>query len=116
MIPSAEDLARTAAAQLAPELDAALPAYVERQLQAGAPADKQFLEPGTTIALASLLVSIAGLAWQIYRDLAEETTNPSPEVIKTRVRVALEEPPAGTSAQMRDRLLAVVVEHLRRAL
>ena len=85
-MPSAEDLARTAAAELAQELDPALPAYVERRLEAGTEGGEQFIDPGTAIALASLLVSTASLAWTIYQDLRTETATPSLDVLKTRVR------------------------------
>ena len=108
---SAEDIARSAAAKLARELDPALPAYVERQIEAGSEGGKQFIEPGTTIALASLLVSMASLAWTIYRDLRKETARPSLDVVRTRVRVQLELP-EGVSLTQRDQMIAVVVEQL----
>ena len=108
---SAEGIARSAAAELAGELGPALPAYVERRLEAGTQGGKQFLEPGTSIALASLLVSMASLAWTIYRDLRKETEKPSLDVVRTRVRVQLEVP-EGISLMQRDRMIAVVVEQL----
>jgi hypothetical protein len=41
------------------------------------------------VALGSLVVSIATLAWTIYADLKKETTAPAPAVVARRVRVAL---------------------------
>ncbi len=72
-----EDIARRAARPLAQEIDPALPAVVEGRLRGGgggggAEPPLRFLEPATTIALAGLLVSLAGLAWTIYRDLKKD--------------------------------------------
>jgi hypothetical protein len=108
---SHEDIARKAATILAAELDPALPAFVEGQLRAGVSESKQYLEPGTTIALAALIVNVAGLAWTIYRDLRKETPTPTAAALKSRVRVQLEEP-QGLTLEHRDRIVEVVVEQL----
>jgi|SRR5262252_3506 hypothetical protein len=65
---SSDDLARRAALRLGSELDRNLPAAVEAHIQGGGAVPKRF-DPGTTIALAALVVSVAQLAWNIYWDL-----------------------------------------------
>jgi hypothetical protein len=58
--------------------------------------------------LASLIVSVAGLAWTIYTDLKRQTPRPEPEVIKRRIRVEVELP-EHISAADRDRVITAVV-------
>ena len=112
MSDSPEDLARRAAARLA-ETDPALPAMVERCLRAGDDAGEthRFFEPATAIALGSLLVAIAALAWAIYQGLKKETPTPSPEVLSRRIHLKVELP-AGVTEDQRDRQITVVVEEL----
>ncbi len=86
---------------------------MEGQLRSGGRGEPplQFLEPATTIALASLLVSLAGLAWTIYRDLKKDAAAPSPDVLARRLRLDAELPQAVT-AERRARLIAVIVEEV----
>lgn len=116
MTDTPEDIARRAAGRLAPEIDPALPAVVEGQLRGGgggggAGPPLRFLEPATTIALAGLLVSLASLAWTIYRDLKKDAAAPSPEVLARRLRLDAELPEAVTT-ERRARLIAVIVEEV----
>ncbi len=104
-----DDLARRAALRLGDELDRNLPAAVEAQVQAGAAVPQRY-EPGTTIALAALIISAAKFAWDIYRDLKKDS-KPAPEVIGRRMRLELnvaEEIDIGR----RDRVITVVVDEL----
>ena len=108
-----EDIARRAAGRLAQEIDPALPAVVEGQLRGGGGAEPpvRFLEPATTIALAGLLVSLASLAWTIYRDLKKDAAAPSPDVLARRLRLDADLPQAVTT-ERRERLITVVVEEV----
>jgi hypothetical protein len=113
MTDTPEDVARRAAARLAREIDPALPAVVEGQLRGGGGAEPpvRFFEPATTIALGGLLVSLASLAWTIYRDLKKDAAAPAPEVLARRLRLDADLPEAVTS-ERRERLIAVVVEEV----
>src|SRR5688500_16727321 len=65
MIESSHEIARRAAERLA-GLDANLPAATERLLQ-GAPR-RRSLDAGTSVALASLLLSLVQFGWTVYQD------------------------------------------------
>ncbi len=108
-----EDIARRAAGRLAREIDPALPAVVEGQLRGGRGAEPavRFLEPATTIALGGLLVSLASLAWTIYRDLKKDAATPSPDVLARRLRLNADRPEAVTT-ERRERSIAVIVEEV----
>ena len=41
------------------------------------------------MALGSLVVSIATLAWTIYSDMSKKTSDPAPEVVARTLRVQL---------------------------
>jgi hypothetical protein len=59
------------------------------------------------VALASLIVAIATLAWTVYTDLRKRTTAiPAPDVITGTVRVTLRE---SSQAVPPDRVIDVVV-------
>ena len=87
----AADAARAAAAILAPDLGPHLPAEVEAALaarDAGQRPDR-YLDP---VSLASLIVSIASLAWTIYNDRRKNSPEPPPpESIARQVRITLRE-------------------------
>lgn len=102
--------ARTAAQRLAPEFGDRLPIDVERKLHESvgvAPPD-QYVDP---VSVASLVVSIAGLAWTIYKDLRRQTASPPARVVARCVRV---ETPAAVDGAVtitqQDHLIDVVVE------
>jgi hypothetical protein len=84
-----------AAAILAPDLGLGLPAEVEAALhdrQAGGQRPGQY-EPlalaSLGIGAASLIVSIAQLAWSILTDHRAHTAQPSPEAIARQIRITL---------------------------
>lgn len=126
----AMDLARRAAGRLTGDFGPALPALVERQLQdpdalpqgqlqdPDAP-PQRFTGVETAIAAAALLVSIAQLAWQIYRDLRKDAAEakvtgappppPPPDVVTRTLRVQVDVP-AGLTTADRDRIIRVVVD------
>ena len=86
--------ARSAAAILAPELGSSLPAQVEAALAARSTQQRpdRYVDP---VSLASLVVSIATLAWTIYNDQRTRhdkqahDTEPQPDVITRQVRITL---------------------------
>src|SRR4051794_989973 len=67
----AKGIARRAATRLATDVDPGLPDKVKRMLADDplAHAPKRTLEP---VSLGSLIVSLASLAWTIYRDLKKD--------------------------------------------
>jgi hypothetical protein len=82
------DIARAAAQRLAPEHGERIQAEVEAALSARETprAVEQFVDP---IALGSLIVAIAMLAWTIYSDLRKEKPDVAPEVAERELRVEL---------------------------
>jgi hypothetical protein len=109
---SAAQAARAAAVILAPDLGPALPAEVEAALAArhtSRPPDR-YLDP---VSLASLIVSIATLAWTIYNDLRSHSPDPKSDAIARQVRVTLLEQdialPAGT-----ERIIEIVATEITR--
>lgn len=115
MTDPAADAARAAAAILAPDLGPALPVHVEAALAARDAGQRpgQYIDPNILIGLASLIVSIATLAWTIYNDQRERNPHPQPETIERQVRIALRERdvalPGGT-----ERITEVVVTEITR--
>jgi len=108
----AAQAARAAAAILAPDLGPALPAEVEAALAARHAARRpdRYLDP---VSLASLIVSIATLAWTIYNDQRSRTPDPKPDTIAHQVRITLSEQdialPAGT-----ERITEIVATEITR--
>jgi hypothetical protein len=95
MTDPAADAARSAAVILAPELGPSLPAEVEAALlarNAGKQRPGQY-DPlaiaGFGIAAASLIVSIAQLAWSIASDRRKQAAEPSPDSIARQIRIIL---------------------------
>lgn len=95
----AASAARATAAILAPDLGADLPSEVEAVLAARGAQQRpdRYLDP---VSLASLIVSIASLAWTIYSDQCTHTPDPPPETIARQVSITLRQEdavlPAGT--------------------
>jgi hypothetical protein len=84
----AADAARSAATILAPDLGLNLPAEVEAALAARDAERRpdQYFDP---ISLASLIVSIATLAWTIYNDQRKHTPDPPSSSVARQVRIKL---------------------------
>jgi hypothetical protein len=78
--------ARAAAQQLEAEARPGLMADVEAVLatRESPSAPPQYVDP---VALASLIVDIAALAWTAYHDLRKRTAKPTAEVVARTVRV-----------------------------
>ena len=89
MTDPAANAARATAAILASELGPNLPAEVEAALAARDTRDRpdRYLDP---VSLASLIVSIASLAWTIYNDRRKHTPEPPPaDSVARQVRIIL---------------------------
>jgi hypothetical protein len=105
------DAARSAAVILAPDLGPNLPADVEAALAARGTQQRpnQYLDP---LALASLIVGIASLAWTVYTDLKKRTAKPAAEAVARTVRIKLRD---SDQADPPDRIVEVVVTETIRA-
>lgn len=112
MTDPAADAARSAAIILAPDLGPSLPAEVEAALAARNIQQRpdRYLDP---VSLASLIVSIASLAWTIYNDKRNRHTSPPPESIARQVRITLRDQdtalPPGT-----ERITEIVATEITR--
>lgn len=102
--------ARAAARRLADELEPGLRTQVEAALQAsdGDARLQQYTDP---VALGSLIVSAAGLAWTIYKDLQKKAPKPAPKMIVKQVGTELPTSDPIPPAQ-RARVIEVVVEEI----
>jgi hypothetical protein len=80
--------ARAAAERLAPQYGPGLAADVEAALHTRdlEQRPERYFDP---VSLASLIVSIATLAWTIYTDLKNKTPSPAADVVARTVRVEL---------------------------
>jgi hypothetical protein len=113
MTDTAADAARTAAAILAPDLGPHLPAEVEAALAARDTQQRpgQYLDP---ISLASLIVSIAGLAWTIYNDRRSRTLEPPPpDSIARQVRITLRDQDLSLPPET-DRITEIIATEITR--
>ena len=113
MTDPAADAARTAAAILAPDLGPHLPAEVEAALAARDTSQRpdRYLDP---VSLATLIVSIATLAWTIYTDQRNRHhADPPADSIARQVRITLRDQdtalPPGT-----DRITEIVATEITR--
>lgn len=104
--------AQSAAAILACELGQALPAEVEAALAARTTNQRPGRYPDA-VSLASLIVSIATLAWTIYNDQRSRPSHPTPDTIAREVSTTLREQevllPTGT-----ERITEIVVAEITR--
>jgi hypothetical protein len=108
-----EAAARAAAVRLVDDTIPTLPADVERAL---ASRDRpqnpdQYFDP---ISLGALIVSVASLAWTVYKDLRKKTPSPSPDVVARTVRVQLDNPQE-LDSQRRDQIINITVQETIKA-
>jgi hypothetical protein len=100
--------ARAAARRLAAEINPDIKTTVETALRDHATDERYGADP---VALGSLVVSAASLAWTIYRDLRDKTAKPDRKTVEQRVRIELPATDQVPAAQ-RDRIIGVVVEEV----
>jgi hypothetical protein len=103
--------AQAAAQRLDAEGGPGLAAEVQAVLasRGSPPASPQYADP---VALASLIVAIASLAWSVYTDLRNRTAEPSAEVVARTVRVARRDQ---GQADVSEHVIEVVVTETIRA-
>jgi hypothetical protein len=89
-----------------------LPLDVEAALypREGKPQPGRFVDP---VALASLIVSTAGLAWQIYSDKKKEGEKPTRETLARIVRIRRRESSDLTGAE--EKIIEVVAAEIIKA-
>jgi hypothetical protein len=111
--------ARAAAISLKSELGPGLPSEVEAAL-AIRHTDWQRpdqYDPATIAGLAmgaaSLIVTIAQLAWSIYSDQRAQSPEPSPEAIARQIRITLRQHEIATTPST-DRITDVVITEITR--
>jgi hypothetical protein len=104
--------ARAAAQRLQAEGRAGLVAEIEAVLatRESPSAPPQYADP---VALASLIVAVASLAWTVYTDLKKRTAQPAAEVVARTVRVTRHD--QGQPAAPDHIVEVVVTETLRAA-
>jgi hypothetical protein len=104
--------ARAAAQQLQVEVGPGLVTEVEAVLatRESPSAPPQYADP---IALASLIVAIASLAWTVYTDLKKRAAQPTEQVVARTVRVTRRD--QGQAAAPARIVEVVVTETLRAA-
>ena len=111
------ELVRAVARRLTPELDPALDARVEHLLATGGKESPPTRFEPASIGIVSLLVSVTGIAWQIYRDLKDDREKAreaaAQEAISRRIRAATDLP-AGVTPAQRNRVIDAVLEELNR--
>jgi hypothetical protein len=100
--------ARAAARRLAADIDPDIKTAVETALRDPATDERYGVDP---VALGSLVISAASLAWTIYRDLRDKIPKPAKKTIEQRVRLELPVTDQVPAAQ-RDRIIEVVVEQV----
>jgi hypothetical protein len=87
MDPQAATIARLCAATFGP----AVAMEVDIQLTGGASGQpRRTMSLDTAIALANLIVTVAGVAWQIYRDIAKAGGKPDASAIAVRIEDQIE--------------------------
>lgn len=110
----AASIAVTAARQLAAEFRLPLlPLDVEAVIRSGGTAEQpgKFVDP---VALGSLIVSIASLAWQVYCNKKKEGSKPTRDTLTRIVRVQRRE--SGDLTRAEEKIIEVVaVEVLKLA-
>jgi uncharacterized membrane protein YebE (DUF533 family) len=107
--------ARLAARELAGEFGPRVEADAESALLArgtGQPSE-QFAD---LVAVGSLIVAIAALAWQVYRDLKTDQHRTTPEVLARATRVEMRTRNAsGNLATVEEKIIVITAAEIIRA-
>ncbi|MEE8585431.1 MAG: hypothetical protein V3T83_11315 [Acidobacteriota bacterium] len=113
MIKETDEISRRVAKKLAGEIDPLLPQLTEAVLggESGAGGRPGSFDAGLSIAAASFLVSMVGVAWPIYKDILNRKQKPSRQAVSRRVRVRIQDS-ADIKPAQRDRMIEVVVEEI----
>ncbi len=109
-------IAMASAERLAPEIDPKLPGFTAAALDEPhtGRGPERFLDPSLLVSIAALLVSAAGLAWQIYHDIKSDSPKQpvSPEVLARKVQINLEVNLPLEPGQQKSLVRTVVAETL----
>lgn len=103
--------ARAAARRLAPRYGTHLADEVEAALLVRAQEQRpqQYYDP---VALGSLIVSVASLAWTVYTSLKERTAKPAPEAVARALRIEIRNHQQNTPD---DELTEIVISEIIRS-
>ena len=107
--------ARAAAERLAPQYGPGLAADVEAALHTRdlEQRPERYFDP---VSLASLIVSIATLAWTIYTDLKKKTPSPAPDVVARTVRTQLRTTTTSAASQQETgRITEIIITEIIQA-
>ncbi len=104
-------VARSIAKKLEAATGESIVPFVEAEIDSPGSSNRstQFTDPTVAIALASLIVSTAGVVWAIARDVIKENQKPHPDFISRKVRMELEIP-KGVSQDQVDSIVKIAVE------
>jgi len=112
MIEPSNQIARRAAGRLA-GLDANLPAATERLLLAQGGPRRRSLDTSTSIALASLLLSLVQFGWTVYQDhLRQREKAEARDALIQKLRDRIADSGGLVPAGERDRVVEVVTEEI----
>ena len=112
MDPGLRQIACAAAARLAAiDGDPRLETDVSRQLDDAAATVPQDYEL-VSLAIASVVISAATLAWTIYRDLRNDRKDINPDDIARRVRVQIADQHPDLPTHDRNRIIDIVIEEI----
>lgn len=110
MIEPSNEIARRAAERLA-GIDPGLPAATERLLQGGP--RRRSLDVGTSIALASLVVSLVQFGWSIYQEqLRQKEKAEIRDALVRRLLDRIDQSGGVLPAGERDRVAEIVAEEI----
>ena len=70
----------------------------------------QYMDTGTKLALASLIVAVAQFAWQIHGDISKAGGTPTVESVERRVIIRLEQEGRLPPLPQRDAAIRCTVE------
>jgi hypothetical protein len=84
---------------------------VELQAERTTRRPNQYFDP---VSVGGLIVGVATLAWNVYKDLRSEKSKPSDDAVARRVRVALREADAPV-VRRQDLIIEVVVREVIQA-
>lgn len=112
MIEPSNEIARRAAGRLA-GLDANLPTATERLLQAQGGPRRRSIDTSTSIAFASLLLSLVQFGWTVYQDhLRQREKSEVRDALIQKLRDRIEESGGLLADGQRERVVEVVTEEI----
>lgn len=105
----ASQAARAAAERLVGTYGVRLVDEVDKLTHGGDREPDRYADP---VSIAALIVSTAGLAWTIYKDVRTKTWKPRPDEVAREVRLKLQARGAQVSVKERDQIIEVIAEEI----